>query len=256
MATRGDPAEPLRTDPRPEGLRSVACAAQHDANGLQDDGEVGLQRLHPKVEIVEAHAVGRTRSRCAWTPATGRSDRGAAVVGAAGIECALVDHDRARADEAHVAEGHVEELRQFIERRLAQDGAQGGDAGIVLQLLGGVPFDARAWGLAARCASSRASASTTMVRSFHRRKCLAVTTDTQLAVERCLTLDDPDGQGGHTDQRQPEGRRQGQKERDPGPACPRSVGRRRAAIEAATGVTWGRCRGKVRGRSGHETQSS
>ena len=37
---------------------------------------------------------------------------------------------RARADQAHVAFEHVPQLRQFVERELAQHAADGGDARI------------------------------------------------------------------------------------------------------------------------------
>lgn len=46
----------------------------------------------------------------------------------------------ARADDGHVAGHDVEELGQLVERRLAQDAAHGGDAGVVVQLLAPVPF--------------------------------------------------------------------------------------------------------------------
>ena len=39
---------------------------------------------------------------------------------------------RPRADERHAAAEHVEQLRQFVERGLAQDAADGGDAVVVL----------------------------------------------------------------------------------------------------------------------------
>lgn len=45
-----------------------------------------------------------------------------------------------RADDGHVAGHDVEELGQLVERRLAQDAAHGGDAGVVVQLLAPVPF--------------------------------------------------------------------------------------------------------------------
>ena len=56
------------------------------------------------------------------------------------IQAALADHHRTRTDEAHVARKDVPELRQLVERRLPYDAAGAGDAGIVLQLLGALPF--------------------------------------------------------------------------------------------------------------------
>ena len=46
----------------------------------------------------------------------------------------------ARADDGHVAGHDVKELGQLVERRLAQDAAHGGDAGVVVQLLAPVPL--------------------------------------------------------------------------------------------------------------------
>lgn len=52
----------------------------------------------------------------------------------------LSRNEGARADDGHVAGHDVEELGQLVERRLAQDAAHGGDAGVVVQLLAPVPF--------------------------------------------------------------------------------------------------------------------
>ena len=43
----------------------------------------------------------------------------------------LGEHQRARADEAHVALEHVEQLRRLVEREAADDAADAGDAVVV-----------------------------------------------------------------------------------------------------------------------------
>lgn len=59
---------------------------------------------------------------------------------AATVLLQLSRDEGARANDGHVAGHDVEELGQLVERRLAQDAAHGGDAGVVVQLLAPVPF--------------------------------------------------------------------------------------------------------------------
>ena len=64
-------------------------------------------------------------------------------IGFALIKRALVGHHRARANKAHVAFDHIEQLRQFVERGLAQQASNAGDTRIDHQFLMRIPFGAR-----------------------------------------------------------------------------------------------------------------
>lgn len=59
---------------------------------------------------------------------------------AAAVFLQLSRDEGARADDGRVAGHDVKELGQLVERRLAQDAAHGGDAGVVVQLLAPAPF--------------------------------------------------------------------------------------------------------------------
>ena len=64
-------------------------------------------------------------------------------VGGPWIVLPLLGHHRTRADKAHVAYKHIEELRQLVDRVFAEIPAQSGDARIFPEFLGAIPFDAR-----------------------------------------------------------------------------------------------------------------
>src|SRR5262245_6468362 len=80
----------------------------------------------------------------AYLPQAG--DAGAAariVVERGAVALDLVLHDRPRADDAHLAGDHVEQLRQLVEAGHAQELADLGDARILAELVVTLPFRAQ-----------------------------------------------------------------------------------------------------------------
>ncbi|MCY1304277.1 hypothetical protein D9M70_540230 [compost metagenome] len=56
------------------------------------------------------------------------------------VELQLILHHRPRADDAHFTADDVDELRQFVEAQLAQNAADDGDPGVILQLARRAPL--------------------------------------------------------------------------------------------------------------------
>ena len=120
---------------------------EDDGDGAPDEDDV-----EPDVPVadvpgvhLDAFVVGRIAA-AAGLPHAG--DTGADHVEVFDVRAVFWDFgldDGARADEAHFPFEDVEELGQFVEAGLAQEGAALGDARVVLQLEFPFPFFAGFW---------------------------------------------------------------------------------------------------------------
>src|SRR5262249_33754954 len=121
--------------------------AQHRGNGLRDDRN--LARPRPAFEILaivlDALVVARAGAAADLPqPCDPRADQ-QIITAIAAVAIKLRARDRTRADEAHVAAQHVEQLRQLVEARLAQERANLGYPRINAQLLTLAPLRRRIW---------------------------------------------------------------------------------------------------------------
>lgn len=124
----------MRVLSRPGLLEDRQDGSQH-AEGVQ------VQRAVRDVVVLQIQplVVLDVRAAVAGPPAR-EAGLHLVVQRAAAVLLQLSRDEGARADDGHVAGHDVEELRQLVERRLAQDAAHGGDAGVVVQLLAPVPL--------------------------------------------------------------------------------------------------------------------
>jgi hypothetical protein len=126
------------------GQPDLAGAVRVEKGRHRNDQYLGVERERPVLCVIlivrNAFAVGR-RAASADLPKTGYS-RTARNVGAgrARISYKFILSDRAWSNDAHVPSEDVEELRQLIQARFAEDGAYRRDARIVAQLAGCGPF--------------------------------------------------------------------------------------------------------------------
>ena len=102
---------------------------RHVARRAQQELEVEPERPVGHVEVVDPDHLLHRHARAEHLPGTGHAGR---EVQPAAVEAehlrVLVGDERPRADEAHLAAQHVEELRQLVERGAAQEVADAGDA--------------------------------------------------------------------------------------------------------------------------------
>ena len=87
--------------------------------------------------------MSRSGTRCSAVPDLPRAGHARREVQAAAVAAldagVLVEHQRARADEAHVAAEHVDELRHLVERVAAQEASDARDPRVVRDLEHAVP---------------------------------------------------------------------------------------------------------------------
>jgi hypothetical protein len=127
------------------GDRPDLAGAVRVENGRhRNDQYLGVERERPVLRVVlivrNAFAV-RRRAASADLPKTGYSGTARDVgAGRARVSYKFVLSDRARSNDAHVPSEDIEELRQLIQARFAEDGADWRDARIVAQLAGCGPF--------------------------------------------------------------------------------------------------------------------
>lgn len=120
---------------------SRPCFLEDRQDGSQHAQGVQVQRAVGDVVVLQVQplVVLDVRASVAGPPAR-EAGLHLVVQRPAAVLLQLSWDERARADDGHVAGHDVEELGQFVERRLAQDAAHRGDAGVVVQLLDPVPF--------------------------------------------------------------------------------------------------------------------
>src|SRR5262245_38558366 len=122
----------------PSGARAGlvgAAAAEDDADGAPEDDEV--EGEGPVVDVVEVEPDGvvpgqlRTPGDLPEPGHAGADEQPAADVAE---EVAVVGGQRARPDQRHLALEDVDQLRQLVERGLAQEAADRGDPRVILDL--------------------------------------------------------------------------------------------------------------------------
>src|SRR5579883_548028 len=126
--------------------RSVASpCGQDDRDGLEDDHDVPADRPVLHIGAVERHpAVVSRVVAAADLPGTGQPGADLKVeMGVRAVHRDLVDDDRSRADDAHVAAQHVDQLGKLVQAELAQHRPDDRDARIVLELARRDPFALR-----------------------------------------------------------------------------------------------------------------
>src|SRR6185437_13917790 len=126
--------------PTPRGVLLGTFADQHDFGRLNNDGEVKEHRKMLDIEevifelgfgLLQAGAVNIANLR----PAGEAGTNAVALIeeGNFAIEhLAEVRHFRPGTDQAHLTMKNIDELRQFVEPELADDGPNAGDAGITI----------------------------------------------------------------------------------------------------------------------------
>lgn len=117
-------------------------AAEHHPGGADDDVDVHPDGPGIDIFSVEAGPLGKRGVIASGDlPQAGDPGYDANVMAEeVAVHLTLVQHDGARADNAHVAKEDVEELREFIEAEAAQESSDTGDARVVLELLVGGPL--------------------------------------------------------------------------------------------------------------------
>src|SRR6478609_8310377 len=116
------------------GLRSVRAAAAHDCGQRAGEQlEVAPERPVGHVEVVERDHLGE-RDVAAAHDLPEAGEAGGEVEAAAAVAddvAILFDDQRTRADEAHLAAHDVDELRQLVQRPLAQRAPERRDARVL-----------------------------------------------------------------------------------------------------------------------------
>src|SRR3954468_17202450 len=114
---------------------SDVAAAEHVTDGAQEELEIQPQRPVRDIEVVDPDHLLHRHARAEHLPGARHARR---EVQPAAIQSedlsVLLANERTWADEAHLAPQHVEELRQLVERRLAEKPADPGHAWIAGEL--------------------------------------------------------------------------------------------------------------------------
>lgn len=109
-----------------------AMTKQHGAEGAEDDLPVHREAALVDVLDVQVHPLFKAQlvaMRCDLPVAAQAGGHIQPLPLIGGILCDLTGQCRARADDAHFALQHVEELGQLVDAGLAQELAHPGDAG-------------------------------------------------------------------------------------------------------------------------------
>jgi hypothetical protein len=116
---------------------------EHRHRGAQQDLHVAPEGRAGDIGDVERHALGVAGvAAAADLPRAGqaRTDREVVLRRGAVVGGELPGLHRPRADQAHLALQHVDQLRQLVERGSAQEAADPGHARVVAQLAGRLPL--------------------------------------------------------------------------------------------------------------------